>query len=378
MLDAGDFFGAKSPPRERDKSKVVSHIMGLINYDVVGIGEAELRYGLGFLRAQLDAHELPAVSANIVYRDSGEPVFAPYRVVKRGGLKVGVTAISGDMEALRGKEPIKDWKDQNLELSDPKTTIQTVVETMRTKEKVDVVIVLSHMGDQVAMKMAEELTGIDVWIEAHNRGRLVRPEKKNGIIFAACRGRSSGYTELYLSMNEERLVSNFVGQARTLESKGPADETAIAVMAEFKKAGQKPVQARARKAERPRFDAALVNEDRYVSVESCRKCHADVYESWTHSVHASAYATIAETEQWNDPDCLMCHTTGYGMMSDPESGMIEPKYWNVQCESCHGIGTEHSRLTGSADVPEHVCLECHNQSNSPEFDYTTYLEHGTH
>jgi hypothetical protein len=378
VLDGGDFFGAKSPPRERDKSKLVTNIMGMIGYDAVGIGEGELRYGLGFLRAQLEANKIPAVSANLVYIDTGRPIVEPYRVIKRGGLKIGVTAIAPSLEELRDKEPLKDWRDQNVTVTDPKTALSEVVERMRNKEKVDMVVVLSHLGDETARTMVEEVPGITVWIEAHNRGRLVKPEKVGETILTACRGRSSGYSELYLSMDDQKMVSNFVGQAKTLEDKGPADEAAVALIAEFKKGDQKPVRPRAERAEQPRFNAAMVNEDRYSSVESCKKCHMKIYDSWTHTAHASAYATIAETDQWNDPDCLMCHTTGYGTMSDPESGMIEPKYWNVQCESCHGMGTKHSRAAGAEKVPEHVCLECHNQSNSPKFDYQTYLKTGVH
>ncbi len=351
--------------------------MGIAQYDVVGIGEAELRYGLGFLRSQIKAHDLPAVSANLVYLDSGDYIVEPYSVVKRGGFKVGVTAVSGELESFRGKESLKDWRDQNVTLSDPETALTEVIDRMRQKEKVDLVIVLSHMGYEEGAKLGEAIPGIDVWIEAHNRGRMVTPEKKGETIYAACRGRSSGYGELYLSLAEEGAVSNFVGRAGGLTSKGRSDEAALAVIMEFKQAGKKPTR-RVRKADQPVVDAAMVSKDTFVSAESCRKCHAGVYESWAMTGHASAYATIAETAQWNDPDCLICHTTGYGEMSDPESGMIEPKFWNVQCESCHGMGTQHSRHPGAAEVPEHVCLECHNQSNSPEFDYDAYVEHIVH
>jgi hypothetical protein len=351
--------------------------MGICQYDAVGIGEAELRYGLGFLRAQIETYSLPAVSANLVYVDSGEPIVEPYRVLKRAGLRVGVTAISGNLEDLRGKESLKDWRDQNVTLSDAKTALSEVVTRLREKEKVDVVIVLSHLGYELGPAVGAEVPGIDVWIEAHNRGRMITPEKKEETVYAACRGRSSSYGELYLSMTPEGGVGNFMGQARTLPSKGRSDETAMALITDFKQAGQKP-QPRAKRAEGPKVNAAMVAKDTYVSVTSCRKCHAEAFDSWAMTAHASAYATIAETDQWNDPDCLMCHTTGYGQMSDAESGMIEPKYWNVQCESCHGMGTGHSRGKEVAKVPEHVCLECHNQSNSPEFDYASYLEHVLH
>lgn len=380
MVDAGDFFGPKSPARERDKGKFVTRVMEVASYDAVGIGEAELRYGLGFLRAQLEASNLPAVSANLVYADSGEPVVSSYLMLKRGGLRIGVTAVSGELEALRGKEDLNAWRDQNVTLTDPKTALESVVKRMREQEKADLVIVLAHMGYEEAERMGGEVPGIDVWVEVHNRGRMITPERKEGseTIYAACRGRSSGYGELYLSIDENRRVGSFVGQARTLPSKGASDETVAAMIADFKRQEQKPVAARAKKAQRPHFDAKMVGRRTYVGVESCKKCHQKAYESWADTPHAAAYATIAETDQWNDPDCLLCHTTGYGEMSDVETGMIEPRFWNVQCESCHGMGTGHSRSPGAAAVAEHVCTDCHNQSNSPDFDYEAYLGHVVH
>jgi len=377
VIDAGDFFGPRAPEREREKSRLVSDIMGVAKYDVVGIGEAELRYGLGFLRSRIETAGLPVVSANLVYRDSGGPIFDPYLILQRAGLRVGVTAISGQLEDFRGREDVTAWHEQNVTMADPKPALEGVVAEMK-KKKVDVVIVLSHLGMPLAEQLTQEIAGIHVWVEVHNRGRLITPEKKGETIFSACRGRSSGYAEIYLSLDEEGTISNFVGQARTLPSKGLVNDTVVHMLADFqKRTTEKTAEARTRKSAEPYVSASQV-EHRYVGLESCMKCHAGVYESWAETVHAQAYATIAETDQWNDPDCLLCHTTGYGQMSDRESGMIEPRFWNVQCEACHGRGTEHSRAAGAAAVPEHVCTECHNQSNSPEFDYETYLEHGVH
>lgn len=356
----------------------MAHIMGIAGYDVVGIGEGELRYGLGFLRAQIAAESLPAVSANLVYEDSGKPIVEPFRVLRRGGLRVGVTAITGDLEDLKDKEPVVEWAQQTVTLLDPKTRLAEVVQRMRKKEKVDVVIVMSHLGEEVGAKMAQEIPGIDVWIEAHNRGRLVQPEKKAGTIFTACRGRSSAYADLYLSLGPEKAITGFEGQARTLPSQGPTDQTVAALIAEFKQADKKPAPPLTQTGKRPRFDTTAVGKDTYLGAQSCRECHLKIYDSWLQTPHAAAFSTLAEGDSETNLDCLLCHTTGYGQMSDPQSGTIDPKFWNVQCESCHGKGTDHDKSPGRATVAEYVCRECHNQSNSPEFEYEVYLRRVAH
>ena len=49
---------------------------------------------------------------------------------------------------------------------------------------------------------------------------------------------------------------------------------------------------------------------------------------------------------------------------------------NVQCEACHGPGKEHvSDFTAPMNpVVESVCLKCHTEDNSPDFDFRRYLE----
>jgi len=53
---------------------------------------------------------------------------------------------------------------------------------------------------------------------------------------------------------------------------------------------------------------------------------------------------------------------------------------NVTCESCHGRGSGHA-VSGETDgislqVPEGTCRSCHDDENSPYFDYEPYLEMG--
>jgi hypothetical protein len=49
---------------------------------------------------------------------------------------------------------------------------------------------------------------------------------------------------------------------------------------------------------------------------------------------------------------------------------------DVGCETCHGPGSAHSADAGvpvaRVDVPETVCVQCHNHEHSDRFHYPTY------
>ena len=52
---------------------------------------------------------------------------------------------------------------------------------------------------------------------------------------------------------------------------------------------------------------------------------------------------------------------------------------NVGCEVCHGPGSAHAERPETTppvrgrQVPESVCVRCHNEEHSDRFDYRSYL-----
>jgi hypothetical protein len=137
---------------------------------------------------------------------------------------------------------------------------------------------------------------------------------------------------------------------------------------------------------------------KYVGVKKCRTCHkkeliGDQYGVWKKSKHAKAYELLksdkaAEVAKkagitgpaYESPKCLECHVTAYGK---PESafdrGPLEVEN-GVQCESCHGPGSEYKKKKTMADhdksvaagmwepgKDEKICTTCHNDK-SPTWD----------
>ena len=67
-----------------------------------------------------------------------------------------------------------------------------------------------------------------------------------------------------------------------------------------------------------------------VGAERCKLCHRAVYESWKATPHGKAAPSGPAEPTGKDERCLSCHATG------PE------KLPAVQCEACHGPGSQYS------------------------------------
>jgi len=91
----------------------------------------------------------------------------------------------------------------------------------------------------------------------------------------------------------------------------------------------------------------------YVGAERCKLCHRSVYQSWAVTPHAMAAAPAGGEER-----CLPCHATG------------EKRLPAVQCEACHGPGSNYSppevmidpekaALAGLVRPSLVVCERCH-------------------
>lgn len=123
----------------------------------------------------------------------------------------------------------------------------------------------------------------------------------------------------------------------------------------------------------------------YMGDAACGACHAQAYTTWKQSRHARAFSTLERVNKAFDANCLGCHTVAFnqpGGFIDPE---ITPDRLDVQCEVCHGPGQTHIVSGGTAPLTDPlgpqgpVCVQCHNRSHSPLFNFDQYwpkIQHG--
>jgi hypothetical protein len=111
----------------------------------------------------------------------------------------------------------------------------------------------------------------------------------------------------------------------------------------------------------------------YLGAEKCGKmCHKVEFTSWSASKHAKAFDSLKAPDQAK-AECVGCHVTG-GKKELP----------GVQCEECHGAGSDYNKLAIMKDKAKAVaagliiptekdCVKCHNKK-SPTFKGFNFAE----
>jgi 5'-nucleotidase len=191
VLDAGDFtMGSFFHVLEPDTGLQLQ-LMGIMGYDVVAIGNHEFDNGpeaiaaiINKARAQSAIPQLSIANIKFSDKDSGddalaklyqEGVIAPYTIVERAGLRIGVFAILGyDAREVSLKTfPVK--------ITDPIKTANNTAKYLKKTEGVDLVICLSHSGvtpgkngewEGEDVKLANKSKFIDVIISGHTHTML--------------------------------------------------------------------------------------------------------------------------------------------------------------------------------------------------------------
>ena len=109
----------------------------------------------------------------------------------------------------------------------------------------------------------------------------------------------------------------------------------------------------------------------YISANTCKSCHEQEYLQWSATRHAFAYQTLLKKERYFDPNCVSCHTTGFGYTTGFQIGDQDSALKGAQCETCHGPGKQHAGNPKKTNIRSgkdtSLCLQCHDTKHSPGF-----------
>ncbi len=137
-------------------------------------------------------------------------------------------------------------------------------------------------------------------------------------------------------------------------------------------------------------------EHKYVGVHACGSCHRSAamgfqWSRWRMSAHSGAYGRLATEQAYaiarqagvegnpqQSDQCLRCHTTGGGDLSQALASFTLDE--GVGCEACHGPGSDYqaeavmrdktaSTQSGLRMGDRTLCLTCHEDAHGKPFDY---------
>ena len=179
LLDAGDIFQG-TPYFNVYGGELEFKLMSEMKYDAVTLGNHDFDNGLDGLQKQLPHANFPFLIANYDFSDTIlKDTFKPYKIFRKGDLKIGVFGIGIELEGLVPKKLY-----QNTMYQDPIEKANYYATLLKQKEKCDLVICLSHLGfkysnDKLSdMTFSSQTRDIDLIIGGHTHTFLNKPVKQ--------------------------------------------------------------------------------------------------------------------------------------------------------------------------------------------------------
>lgn len=404
QLDAGEmllkgFFSDKGEQKE-DRAKLIASLAKDIGIDAWAVGPSDLM-AIGLTELQnLDSP--PKISAT--WKDEeGEWLFPPFIVLEKEGIRLGVIGFSEeptdpelrklisyqkpidiisevlpkipkDIDLLIGLGSVDDLQAEELSKKVPELALilstegahhqapfypfsnpenALIIEAPKQGRFVQQIqLVLGGISSQAPTHLVSEQEWRD-WNLLQHQESTPRKEELELLFLQHSQGNNLFYTELI-------PLSEAYGQNNPITDK--IDVFANETIKKAEKIAQSP---------------ATPFEPGFASSGRCASCHTKEIAKWSFSKHARAWETMIIEEQTKNPECITCHTTGFGQkggFGEPSTNNIR-KYKAVQCEACHGPMRGHPEEASihSQPVTQETCLACHDEANSPNFQWERYL-----
>ena len=316
LMDAGNFSG-KDTPQGRLKAETLLQSFAAMKYDVIAVQKNEAEFTGNFISSLIEKYKIPFVSNSNHYKLSISKT--------RNTLHVHVSADPGDIEENQFNILLTD-----LPLSE-------------CKEMQGWDVIITSSGEILEEPLSLNNTII---VTGYPKG------KKLGILtlHIGANGKTTGFEHrwqpLGTDIEEDKKIRQILNEY---------DARVAALL----KATKKPLKVTS-----------------YLGIAKCAECHQLFVDTWNKTGHARALLSLRNTGKSSDPECLVCHTVGFGEDGGFHSMDTTPGLANVQCEACHGAGRDHltNYYKPMRQVTEAVCKRCHTKDKSPDFSYKDYLE----
>lgn len=195
VLDAGNaLFKSRDSahaPDARPRAELVLSQMDAQGTAAMAVGARDLGFGVGFLKKQTRQAKLKLLSANLADAQ-GKLLFPASLVTTVGGVKVGVVGVSPSMARPTPVGLPAPGQAQELVQGLPvQPAVAAEVKRLREKSKVALVVVLAAVPHDEALKLADQVEGVDFVVQSHEgRGQgIAQRQALATVIPSGARGR---------------------------------------------------------------------------------------------------------------------------------------------------------------------------------------------
>ncbi|MDO5579634.1 MAG: multiheme c-type cytochrome [Planctomycetia bacterium] len=394
-IDAGqvaDGFGVQ----KELKFDMAVNAFHLMNYRAISIGANELKFPAYFLLTFTAPSGLgePSLffSANVAVYSFHRLYTLPYKVIDQNGMRIGVTSVVVPNEDL-------SHRDENILIEDPAQKLKEILPELK-EAQCDKLILIVHGTEKETIDLAAKFPEFSIIITSDSPSTPPAELRKiNTDQYLIELGEKGKYTAVLGLYSDPAHPVKY--QRVALDSRFEQSKDVHLLMEEYQKILKTLITEKGYKnglglslVESP-YQAALGS---YVGSAKCESCHEESYRIWRRNKHSTAWNSLVKTADPPrdfDPECISCHVVGWhGTGYFPYAGGFEsekttPHLENVGCESCHGPGSRHIEAEMGKDEnlqdqirkgmqlgknAKKVCFSCHDNDNSPEFEYDSYYK----
>lgn len=187
-------------------------LMNKVGFDLSAVGNHEFDGGIPALQRNIEDAEFPFLCANIVVPNEVQLDVKPFEILSCQGLSV---AVVGVVEVRAGGIP--GAHPMHFTQVSFKKAEEVLPDYLYLKDQCDVFILLSHLGYEEDLEIAERFPSFDAIIGGHSHTLVEFPQKHNGVMVTQA-GSSLKNATLTLFMVRQGKVVDV--EAVTLDVKG--------------------------------------------------------------------------------------------------------------------------------------------------------------
>jgi 5'-nucleotidase len=223
LLDAGDIFQG-TPYFNFYAGELEYKLMTQMGYDAVTIGNHDFDLGVENIARQMPHAGFHFVCANYDFSDTAlHGKIAPYKILLRDGIKIGIFGIGIELEGLVDKKNYGDTR-----YLEPVGKAKKTAEILKLEKNCDYVICLSHLGYSYPgkkvsdMDLSEQTSHIDLVIGGHTHTFLDEPRQLRNAQGKPLHVTQVGWAGIWLGRIDVYFSCNN-GRQATVASVNPVD-----------------------------------------------------------------------------------------------------------------------------------------------------------
>lgn len=199
FFDGGDLFHG-TLPLVASQGNALIPILENMELDGFVPGNWDFAYGKQQLKQLTEKLPFPTIACNVNDKDSGNPFVTPYVIKEMTDMKVGIIGLTYGHE----EEVMTDKFSEGLSFSLGTEEVRKIIQNIQ--EEVDLIVVVSHLGLPLDVKLASVVKGIDIILSGHSHDRVTRPIDANGTIVVQAGSNSAFLGRLDISMEGGKMA----------------------------------------------------------------------------------------------------------------------------------------------------------------------------